>query len=73
MERSGTSEEEYCSVLPQLSTITAVKHDREIEVVSARHNCSHKVCRRMRHCGSRGENVGQASLARSPHPPYVPA
>ena len=40
MERSGTSEEEYCSVLPQLSTITAVKHDREIEVVSARHNCS---------------------------------
>ena len=40
MERSGTSEEEYCSVLPQLSTITAIKHDREIEVVSARHNCS---------------------------------
>ena len=25
-------------------------------------------CRRMRHCGSRGENGGIASLARSPHP-----
>ena len=37
MERSGTSEEEYCSCI---TTITAVKHDREIEVVSARHNCS---------------------------------
>ena len=29
-------------------------------------------CHRMRHCGSRGGNWGQASLARSPHPAPVP-
>ena len=40
MERSGTSSAEYCLAL---STITAVKHDREIAVVSARHNCSREV------------------------------
>ena len=40
MERSGTSEEEYCSVLPQLSTITAVKHDREVAVEFVMRNCS---------------------------------
>ena len=40
MERSGTSSAEYCLAL---STITAVKHDLKIAVVSARHNCSREV------------------------------
>ena len=31
-KRSGTFEVEYCSALPQLSTITAVKHDWESQL-----------------------------------------
>ena len=40
MERSGTSEAEYCLAL---STITAVKHDLKIAVVSAWRNRSREV------------------------------